>query len=372
MPAPLPSTSAQTPPPPAVPAWTSLRFFAALWIVLYHFGQSLPALSFLTPWTTRAGAPVSFFFFLSGFVLAYTYRSRPVTFTRFLRARLARLFPLYLIAMLAVFFLTCPFLELDRISALSWLTRLQVNALCIQTWIPDYALSMNVQSWAVSVEMSLYLVFPFLAPWIFRASSKSRAIAFVVLFASASAGLFCIRWLWDPWFYSDVSKLRFVHHLLLYHPLIYLPLFLLGMLSAPAPSSARPSATVSLLLSLLSLALILAITFHMPSWLSYAVHTGLLAPLFALLLRSLVHPANPLARLLSAPFLVALGAASYAMYIFQMPTALLCGKWFPAFSQSAWGFGAFLFALVLLSLVLSRYVEAPLRKWLLRPRAKKQ
>ena len=58
----------------ALPALTSLRFFAAFGIVLFHsrgyFGIPKDA-----EWVFWGEQPVSFFFVLSGFILYYSYQS---------------------------------------------------------------------------------------------------------------------------------------------------------------------------------------------------------------------------------------------------------------------------------------------------------
>ncbi len=66
---------------PQLDALTSLRFFAAWHVVLYH-GQRylLPSLAghgWLSNLVTTGPNSVGFFFVLSGFILAYTYLGPP-------------------------------------------------------------------------------------------------------------------------------------------------------------------------------------------------------------------------------------------------------------------------------------------------------
>jgi peptidoglycan/LPS O-acetylase OafA/YrhL len=84
---------------------TSVRFFAALEVVLMHTlyelggeqARALPAA--VIALLTRGGLAVSFFFVLSGFILAYTYcdgqNELKTTPGKFWRARFARIYPLY-------------------------------------------------------------------------------------------------------------------------------------------------------------------------------------------------------------------------------------------------------------------------------------
>jgi peptidoglycan/LPS O-acetylase OafA/YrhL len=65
---------------PAIPALTSLRFFAAAWVVAFHesawslaSGQSeLITISPLNRLVSEGALAVNFFFMLSGFILAYS------------------------------------------------------------------------------------------------------------------------------------------------------------------------------------------------------------------------------------------------------------------------------------------------------------
>ncbi|TAN64843.1 MAG: acyltransferase [Methylobacter sp.] len=136
-------------------ALTSLRFFAATIIVIYHsgglFGLSKPYSFF------NLDHAVSFFFVLSGFILAYVYPKLETwaEIRRFWRARIARIWP----ALLASLFLTCWLLPQgwDNKTGLA-------NILMINAWIPlpRYFFAYNSPSWSISTEFFFYLAFPFL------------------------------------------------------------------------------------------------------------------------------------------------------------------------------------------------------------------
>src|SRR5271170_4068317 len=76
---------------------TSLRFFAAIWVVLYHFWPSLgvpmPAL------VAKGYLGVELFFTLSGFILCHVYLQGfgegRFNYSAFLWARLARIYPVH-------------------------------------------------------------------------------------------------------------------------------------------------------------------------------------------------------------------------------------------------------------------------------------
>ncbi len=346
-------------PVPPVPAWTTLRLGAALWILVYHFGQRVWPI----PVPVQAGIPVSFFFFLSGFVLAYAFQHRDVNFPSFLVRRWARLGPLYLFALLLSFLLACPWGALDRVTLLPWLVRFEVNALAIQTWIPDFALSLNPQSWAVSVELTLYVLFPLLLPCVSRTGSHRRWIFFAAIWLISALLFAWIRGvIWSEWFYSEEHK--FVHHLLLYHPLMYLPVFVLGMVAAPDHFNDKrfPFPRIGFWSALFVIALS-ALMPHRPGW-RYLLHMGVLSPAYAILLYS-VRENTCISRCLSWPLLVLLGTSSYAVYIFQHPVAKLFDCVVASWQDTLCGFAGYVLCLVVIGLLLARYVERPLRYWIL-------
>ena len=140
-------------------ALTSLRFFAAAMIVIYHieaydglwgFDKSNPP---VLPWALG----VSFFFVLSGFILTYIYPKLD-TWTEirhFWRARIARIWP----ALFVSFLLALWLLSLD------WEYKTGIaNLLMVNAWIPYpiYYYSYNSPSWSISTEFFFYLAFPLL------------------------------------------------------------------------------------------------------------------------------------------------------------------------------------------------------------------
>src|ERR1700733_6170225 len=99
---------------------------------------------------------VSFFFALSGFILAYIYPDLPdlAAVKRFCVARLARLWPLHLLTALFVV----------GISGIPSFETLTLNALLLQAWVPiqNVYFSYNAVSWSLLTEIFFYLLFPLL------------------------------------------------------------------------------------------------------------------------------------------------------------------------------------------------------------------
>ena len=82
---------------PQLPALTSLRYLAAVWVAIFH-AQAMRAF-FGPEWLQPIGMVgylgVSFFFVLSGFILVYTYAGRVVSLREFWQLRFARIYPAF-------------------------------------------------------------------------------------------------------------------------------------------------------------------------------------------------------------------------------------------------------------------------------------
>lgn len=119
---------------------------------------------------------VSFFFILSGFILALNYRDKfkdkKISLKKFYVARFARIYPLYLVTMVV------------SIPALfSSFKILLYNIFLIQSYIPDQSVffSYNAPSWSISDEMFFYALFPILIGVSFKLKRIFK-IALLILF----------------------------------------------------------------------------------------------------------------------------------------------------------------------------------------------
>ena len=144
-----------SPKKPALHALTSLRFFASLAIVVHHCNGVFWPAADLGP----LDAGVSFFFVLSGFILAYVYHdpsSGQFAWGRFYVARLARIWPLHLVCLL----LMIAFVKVPESFESGVLL---ANGLMLHAWIPfdRYFFSYNYASWSISTELFFYMLFPF-------------------------------------------------------------------------------------------------------------------------------------------------------------------------------------------------------------------
>jgi peptidoglycan/LPS O-acetylase OafA/YrhL len=154
---------------------TSLRFFAAMWVVLYHYWPSLSPS--LPPLVDKGYLGVELFFTLSGFILCHVYldsvADRRFDYFGFLWARLARIYPLHLATLVGVGAMAVAAEAVGRsvdANVLSW-AALPANLLLVQAWGLAPVAGWNHPSWSISAEWFAYLSFPVFA-W---AALKLRA-----------------------------------------------------------------------------------------------------------------------------------------------------------------------------------------------------
>ncbi|UZO82531.1 acyltransferase [Aquimarina sp. ERC-38] len=147
----------------------AFRFIFAVFVFASHLNYVIPEYS--TVWKClyryifREGfIGVTFFFMLSGYILAYRYydsfQQQNFSFTIFLNRRIARLLPVYYLSLLIALPLTfSEFLDGDRIF---YFKKLATNLFLLQSYIPvsDYYFSFNGVSWSISTELFFYLCFP--------------------------------------------------------------------------------------------------------------------------------------------------------------------------------------------------------------------
>jgi len=314
-PTPQPSTRAQSPRRPNLPALTGLRALLALGIVFFHFTP--PHMQLLYPVIDSAYVFVVFFFLLSGYVLAYNYAGRPGPLLKraFWRARFARLYPVYLLS-LAISF-TMLQAEWHARTHADFFTGLVLTPLLLQGWSPQLATFWNTVAWALSAEVLLYATFPWLIrlPW---PKSPARIIALLAAIWAIGLVPHSLYILLNPdHLAAPVNRYSSGYWLraLKYTPLAYACTFLvgigLGRLQIALTLTTRQRALVAAA-SLLALAAFYAEAISDVPFV--LMHGGLMVPLFAALIVGLSGP-NPIASIFSWRPLVLLGQASYCLFL---------------------------------------------------------
>lgn len=291
---------------------TSLRFFAAMWVVLFHYWAKLtpaaePAL------VAKGYLGVELFFVLSGFILCHVYLDQVgdgrFKYGGFLWARLARVYPLHLATLIGVGAMALGAgvlgFAIDP-AILSWRS-LPANLLLLQAWGLAPEAGWNHPSWSISAEWFAYLSFPVFAwaalrlkskPWI--AMALAAAILSVLYAAFEALAGFSLTQATIAW-----GALRIV------------PCFALGcaahLLWRARPLKSVPAASAAILATLMG---IIGLIFAGGSDAPVVI-------LFGVLIVALASLSSAGSKILGSPVLVYLGEVSYAVYMVCIPWTLL-------------------------------------------------
>lgn len=173
-------------PRPELRTLTGLRGVAATTVALAHFQQFSPnGADSLFMWH----AAVDLFFCLSGFTLSYVYSQEEFQFSRYLTARVARIYPLYVITLIiaAAAWIVPLFVDPKTYPARLALADFLMQLLMLNSWpVIGSGVHWNVAAWSVSVEWFCYLVlFPLLVVQTVSWSAPVRLLCLVVLSAAS-------------------------------------------------------------------------------------------------------------------------------------------------------------------------------------------
>jgi len=359
--------------PPAAPAayypaLTGLRAVAAFAVFAFHHRhlQGLGASALAAGGRAVLGElhiGVAIFFTLSGFLITKRYAGRQfdgAEWRRYLLHRAARIWPVYLVLVLATFAASYP--TEGRLHPGRWLGELAGSLTLLKGLTEKLYLSGIAQAWSLTVEEGFYLLAPlvFWLGWRYRPGRAWPLLA-------AGAGLLGLA--------TCATLPALGSPLFVLKATIFgrLPEFLVGAAFAWFPPRAgRGVATAGGAAGLvLGLALLVAVQratgrVSLDSYPGVLLNNWLLPLATGWLLHGLATEPTRLAGLLSTRLWQQLGRASYCFYLLHLglvPDALkrLLHPWLPAGLVLLATFGG----LVLASLALHRYVEQPAHRWLL-------
>lgn len=335
---------------------TFTRFVAAMAIVVYHFGREVPPFNnpHLASLVHHANLGVSYFYILSGFVMMVAYYKKdpsPVTPMVYYKNRLARIYPLYFIALLLV--VSYYVLKSAPVSSVSLLLSLPG----LQAWYPPSALQLNYPGWSISVELFFYILFPWLFNRLYLKYSFNKLLLLGIAVWFLSQLFF--NGILNSSFYRDFPSNR--ANALFYFPLMHLNEFLVGNLAGLFVLRNRnlrfKNADVFLLLLMLMMA------FVVTTGLPVNFHNGLLAIFIVPFLILLSLSKGVFSTIGSSQPLQFLGDISYGIYILQVPVYLYCYELFTRLGLENYTVLFYLYCIILIvtSAVFYKVVEKPLR-----------
>lgn len=328
---------------PNIAALTSSRFIAALAVVIFHYDKNQQL--FPMGVCTFGYGAVTFFFILSGFILTYTHGTPGglnVSIRRFTQSRLLKILPAYYLALI----IALPFLlsALHR-GAVDW-GLLLVPAL-LQSWFPPAALYWNIPAWSLSNEIFFYALFPAIW-WAFRRASPITLIASTFGMILAVDVLRAALPTTEYWFNFSA-----------YFPLFTLPQFMLGVAMGRLYllRGAMPQSNAVFITTSAALCIIVALQM---------TNSAVLSLVFGLMIYAMADLKGYALNVMSVRPLVALGNASYALYILHVPVWLWWDRIARVMLHLDWpaglDFAAYLFVAVGLSIAVTSYLERPIMR----------
>lgn len=251
---------------------------------------------------------VTFFFVLSGFVLGISYHDKfeedkPEDLKKYFILRVARIYPIYALAILAT--MAGDYLYLNKTYSLGTVL---LNLSLMQAWFRSEYISFP--AWSLSCEAFFYIIFPFVMIYVRRLAYISiiRKTMYVWVFSLAAITLLTV-----VLFPGDL----FWHT----HPLVNAPSFLLGVGTSVIYRKLAQSNKVKFYSGVAFAVVVAAVGGQFLSKPSYAIEMAQVPGfMLFLLFLALMADSHLLVRTFKNKFLVLLGKASYALYLFHTLT----------------------------------------------------
>lgn len=289
-----------------------LRMFAAVAVVIFHFGiWTYPfRIGLIDSVFRSANIAVGLFFFLSGFILVYVNRENFKRYSfdvkNFYKKRLVRILPAYFLA-LFLMVLVYP-LHFGYFPDTKYFL---LEASLFQSWVPGFVTNVNFVAWSLSVEIFFYLLFPLLFIILIKKLKTFIALASVFWIITNIFVFFsAVSFNQDDIIISQFTK---------FFPLFHLNTFMFGMFFSKLfitkdtliSKLQNPIVFIGGILSFIIYAQLI------PNWMLVAQHDGLLLPLFVILVFGVFSLKGVYKKILNNRLFVALGKASYGIYIYQ-------------------------------------------------------
>jgi len=375
---------------PTLPALTGIRTLLALAILLFHFTPA--GLGPFYAIIDNGYVFVSFFFLISGYILAYNYLDRPdrLRLSDFWVARLSRLYPVYIFAL--IIFWEMLQVEHQVRSTRDFWEGAILSPLLMQGWFPTLATFWNTVAWTLSCEMALYAIFPILMR-VHWPEKPVKLIGLLLAFWAVGMVPHVLYMVANPDHLSTLANhtlgtawghamgLRDAHlelvqtdrytggwwvEWLKYTPLPYLCTFLAGIVLGKLQGVLTLSSMQRMAVALVGFAWGWVTFYLLIKHLPYImIHGGLLTPVFATIIIGLSGP-HPVSTIFSWRPLVEVGSATYCLYLLHfntfvlihnhhLPERLHFARWDPWVSYVV---------VIAFALAARKWIEHPCQKWI--------
>ncbi|BBW23106.1 acyltransferase [Enterobacter kobei] len=283
---------------------TIFRFVAAFYVFVFHaylrFKIEFPL--WIEAIIRNGAVGMTFFFVLSGFVMAWT--SRNGIKKDYFPSRIKRIIPAYYFMGL----ITIPFLDFNN--TYKALSQIILFIFTAQSWYPITFFEWNfIGSWSVSTEMFFYLIFPLVFPLISRHPLLFVLVSFLIssmiVHIALNVGITKLL----PDFYVG--------------PIYRLPEFLFGVALGCTYSKGVRLGIYSIPLAIVAAYLLLFISpYENIGWMSNNYATVLSTGIIVYVLASVNFK-----KCLLTNTLLYLGKISYSFYLMQIPIIMLIMKY---------------------------------------------
>lgn len=370
-----------------LPAISGIRFFAVLHIFCFHLWtiyhkEKLPGTenllhdmgnlpSILLTYLANGWMSTSFFFLLSGFILAYLYWGEDgnlaISKKKFWLTRVIRIYPVHILLVLIAFLMMTQYNLAQGMSPLFLITSGIATLALVQAWYPDFVPVWSWPTWTISALLFLYFCMSYLMPRL-AALSRKDMIKLLCLLPFISLIPTCIYAIYFP----PGSKLQMFWHIFISStPIFWLAHFVAGMLLTRVFYITRYNTEFMNGkknwfawgdLALIAIIIISCIPGIVEPY-KYFLRHGVVMPLYIIILLDLAKGNGLAARLFSLPGMDFLGETSFSIFIWQTLVTAMC--WGYIMMHPEGSDYQFLYALIgLISIaIFSTYVlEKPITK----------
>ncbi len=356
-------------------ALTSLRFFAAAMIVIGHADHIFGSFGLAQHLSLSQG--VSFFFVLSGFILTYNYQtlSTKKEISRYLLARIARIWPLHLATALIWIALVFHFDRQTYFPGITGVIKLLSNMTLTQSWLPyvNWAISFNGVSWSISNEFYFYLMLPVLV----AIPKKYLPVAFMTS-ALIALGFIITGQLLDLKA-SDSYEGAGLQGILYFNPLVRILEFVSGVCTAVLfrryslnPLVMSRTSWLAVEIGVIAIAVATLSTVGSSDFLqrlgtsfNYYMQREGLWPIWCALIFAFASSRGPIQKLLSIKPLVFLGEISFAIYLIHATILAVAPAHMTVVTLWKFGYIGFWMVLIVAASMLHIGIEEPFRKMML-------
>ena len=358
---------------PPILSLTGARFFACLFVVLFHTEYVWLDQTTLIDGPIRnimksGFSGVGFFFILSGFVLGYRYGYRhggettDFPYHRYFLARFARIYPALFFSLLVAAPVALAAglapggdLTLGGLGPVeSVVITFLGNAAVLSAWFPKIAY-WNYPAWSLACEVFFYALFPALVVVVWKGGRRTAWVSCAGLVVACALLL-------DRALAAGIP----IETISVFPPFRFLQFGIGVVLARAFLLSKRASSSALALVPMLVLLVVFALSDRFSR--DY-LHTGWIDIASLLTIYFLAQRGSFLTRLLSHPWLLLLGESSYSLYLLHVPlrdTTRAIVNRVDVLQQLPQEliFVAFLLLSVLASVLTFKYVEAPARRWI--------